>query len=149
MSPRFEALGEALAILFEVADKGKANSIIAQSPLTPFGTTCIYPQIPSIPPYHNNGIWPFVQSYWNLAAAKAGNEDVLNHGLASIYRAGGLFLTNYENFVAESGDFKGTEINSHRMLWSMAGMLAMVHRVFIGMSFDANGIRFQPAIPAA
>lgn len=147
LSPRFEALGEALAVLFEVADQGKANSIIAQSPLTPFGTTCIYPQIPNIPPYHNNGIWPFVQSYWNLAAAKAGNEDVLVHGLASIYRAGGLFLTNYENFVAESGDFKGTEINSHRMLWSMAGNLAMVHRVFIGMSFETDGITFHPVIP--
>jgi hypothetical protein len=147
LSPRFEALGEALSILFDIADRGKANSIIAQSPITPFGTTCIYPQIPNIPPYHNNGIWPFVQAYWNIAAAKAGNEDVLVHGLASIYRAGGLFLTNYENFVAETGDFKGTEINSHRMLWSMAGNLAMVHRVFMGMSFEADGINFNPVIP--
>ncbi len=147
LSSRFEALGEALSILFDVADAQQAQRIIGESPLTPFGTTCIYPQIPDIPPYHNNGIWPFVQAYWNLAAAKVGNEEVLTHGLAAIYRAGGLFLTNYENFVAESGDFKGTEINSHRMLWSMAGNLAMVHRVFMGMSFEANGIRFQPVIP--
>jgi glycogen debranching enzyme len=76
-SPRYEALGEALAILFEVADKSKAVSIIGKSPLTEFGATCIYPQIPDIPPYHNNGIWPFVQAYWNIAAAKTGNEDVL------------------------------------------------------------------------
>lgn len=148
-SPRFEALGEALSILFEVADESKAKSIISKSPLTTFGTTCIYPQIPEIPPYHNNGIWPFVQSYWNLAAAKTGNEAALLHGLASIYRAGGLFLTNYENFVAQNGDYVGTEINSHRMLWSMAGNLAMVHRVFMGISFDINGIQFSPAIPKA
>ena len=147
LSPRYEALGEALAILFDVADEEQANSIIAKSPLTAFGATCIYPQIPGIPPYHNNGIWPFVQSYWNLAAAKAGNEEVLTHGLAAIYRAAGLFLTNYENFVAESGDFLGTEINSHRMLWSMAGNLAMVHRVFMGISFERDGIRFQPVVP--
>ncbi|MCB0581955.1 MAG: hypothetical protein KDD10_21930 [Phaeodactylibacter sp.] len=149
LSPRFEALGEALAVLFDVADKEKAQSIIAQSPVTDFGVTCIYPQIPGIPPYHNDGIWPFVQSYWNLAAAKAGNEQVLNHGLAAIYRAGGLFLTNYENFVAGTGDFLGTEINSHRMLWSMAGNLAMVHRVFMGMSFEADGLRFSPVIPGS
>ncbi|MCB0597702.1 MAG: hypothetical protein KDD28_26730, partial [Phaeodactylibacter sp.] len=149
LSPRFEALGEALAILFGVADGEKAQSIIAQSPATAFGVTCIYPQIPGIPPYHNDGIWPFVQSYWNLAAAKAGNEKALNHGLAAIYRAGGLFLTNYENFVAGTGDFLGTEINSHRMLWSMAGNLAMVHRVFMGMSFEADGLRFSPAIPSS
>ena len=147
VSPRFEALGEALAVIFEVADKDRASMILSKSPVTDFGVTCIYPQIPGIPPYHNNGIWPFVQSYWNLAAAKAGNEQALNQGLAAIYRAGALFLTNYENFVAETGDFAGTEINSDRMLWSMAGNLAMVHRVFMGMSFEADGIRFQPVIP--
>lgn len=147
LSPRFEALGEALAVLFDVADADQAYSIFEKSPLTPFGTTCIYPQIPGIPPYHNNGIWPFVQSYWNLAAAKAGNETALLHGLAAIYRAGALFLTNYENMVAQTGDYVGTEINSDRMLWSMAGNLAMVHRVFIGMSFEVDGIRFSPVIP--
>ncbi|MEM6723060.1 MAG: glycogen debranching protein [Bacteroidota bacterium] len=149
VSPKFEALGEALAILFDVADASRRETIVGQSPLTEFGTTCVYPQIPGIPPYHNNGIWPFVQSYWNLAAAKAGNEAVLNHGLASIYRAAGLFLTNYENMVAETGDFLGTEINSHRMLWSMAGNLAMVHRVFMGMQFEVDGLRFEPFVPAA
>lgn len=147
LSPRFEALGEALAILFDVADANQAQSILEKSPLTAYGVTCIYPQIPGIPPYHNNGIWPFVQSYWNLAAAKAGNEQALVHGLAAIYRAGGLFLTNYENFVAQTGDFQGTEINSDRMLWSMAGNLAMVHRVFMGMQFEADGLRFAPVVP--
>lgn len=149
LSPRFEALGEALAVLFDVADPAQATAVFEKSPLTAFGVTCIYPQIPGIPPYHNNGIWPFVQSYWNLAAAKTGNEKALTHGLAAIYRAGALFLTNYENFVAQSGDFLGTEINSDRMLWSMAGNLAMVHRVFMGMNFEAEGIRFRPVVPTA
>ncbi len=149
LSPRFEALGEALAILFDVADEERTESIISQSPVTAYGTTCIYPQIPGIPPYHNNGIWPFVQSFWNLAAAKAGNETALLHGLASIYRPAGLFLTNYENFVAGNGDYVGTEINSDRMLWSMAGNLAMVHRLFIGISFEVDGLRFNPVIPKA
>ena len=147
-SPRFEALGESLAILFDVANKEQSNAIISKSPITKFGVTCIYPQIPGIPPYHNNGIWPFVQSYWNLAAAKVGNEKVLNQGLASIYRAGALFLTNYENMVADTGDFLGTEINSDRMLWSMAGNLAMVHRVFMGMSFEVDGLYFNPVVPS-
>ncbi len=147
ISPRFEALGGALAILFDIADPEQARSIVSHSPVTTFGTTCIYPQIPGIPPYHNNGIWPFVQSFWNLAAGQAGNEAALEHGLASIYRAGGLFLTNYENFVAETGDYVGTEINSPRMLWSMAGNLAMVHRLFMGLSFEVDGIQFQPVIP--
>jgi hypothetical protein len=146
-SKRYEALGEALTVLYDVADAKQSKMIIAQSPLTEYGATCIYPQIPGIPPYHNNAIWPFVQSYWNLAAAKVGNEKALNHGLASIYRAAGLFLTNYENMVADNGDFKGTEINSHRMLWSMAGNLSMVYRVFMGMHFEENQLVFEPVIP--
>jgi hypothetical protein len=148
VSPRFEALGEALSILFDVADQHRADSILSKSPVTEFGVTCIYPQIPGIPPYHNNAIWPFVQSYWNLAAAKSGNEAVLTQGLSSVYRAGALFLTNYENFVAETGDYVGTEINSDRMLWSMAGNLSMVHRVFMGMSFETDGLYFHPVIPS-
>lgn len=147
LSPRSEALGEALSIYFDLANSEKSKSIISKSPVTPFGATCIYPQIPEIPPYHNNAIWPFVQSYWNLAAAKTGNEKALVYGLSSIYRAAALYLTNYENFVAETGDFNGTEINSDRMLWSMAGNLAMVYRVFMGISFDTSGIAFSPTIP--
>ncbi|MBI1344395.1 MAG: glycogen debranching protein [Terrimonas sp.] len=147
LSPKSETLGEALTVLFDIADAKRAGSILEKMPLTAFGATCVFPQIPGIPPYHNNAIWPFVQSYWNLAAAKAGNEKALNHGLAAIYRAGALFLTNYENMVAETGDYFGTEINSDRMLWSMAGNLAMVHRVFMGMHFETDGIHFAPAIP--
>jgi len=147
-SKRFEALGEALSVLFDVADTTQARQIMQRAPLIPFGVPTIYPQIPGIPPYHNNSIWPFVQSYWNLAAAKTGNEAALTHGLGSLYRAAALFLTNYENMVAATGDFKGTEINSSRMLWSMAGNIAMVHRVFMGMNFETNGIRFAPVVPA-
>ncbi|HNG90557.1 MAG TPA: hypothetical protein PK858_10140, partial [Saprospiraceae bacterium] len=92
---------------------------------------------------------PFVQSYWNWAAAKTGNEAALTQGLGAIYRAAALFLTNYENMVAETGDFLGTEINSDRMLWSMAGNLAMVHRVFMGMQFKPEGLYFNPVVPKA
>jgi hypothetical protein len=148
-SPRFEALGAALSVIFDIADENRAEIIVSKSPLTTFGVTCIYPQISGIPPYHNDAIWPFVQAYWNLAAAKAGNEKVLSHGLASIYRAAGLFLSNYENMDTRSGDFKATEINSHQMLWSIAGNLAMVHRVFFGMDFQQNKLSFHPVIPSA
>ena len=149
ISPRSEALGEALSVLFGVADEERAASVLSKSPVTDYGISCIYPQIPGIPPYHNNAIWPFVQSYWNLAAARTGNEMALQHGLAAIYRACAFFLSNYENMVAQTGDFLGTEINSDRMLWSMAGNLAMVYRVLIGMSFETDGLHFSPAIPAA
>lgn len=146
-SERFETLGEALCILFDIADSAKAASIVKNAPLTTYGSSCFYPQIPHIPPYHNNSVWPFVQAFWNLAAAKVGNEAVLNHGMASIFRAAALFLTNYENMVADNGDYQGTEINSHRMLWSMAGNMAMINRVLMGIQFETGGIHFKPVVP--
>lgn len=148
-SPRSEALGEALSILYGVASPERIQKVVENAPVMPFGIPCIYPQIPNVPPYHNNGIWPFVQGYWNLAVKKAGNEQALLHGLASIYRPAALFTTNKENFVAESGDYANTQINSDRMLWSMAGNLAMVYRVFLGMSFQPDKLLFQPFIPQA
>ena len=78
LSPRSEALGEALCVYFNIADPAKQKSLIEKVPVTDYGISCIYPQIPGIPPYHNNGIWPFVQSFWNLAAAKAGNGPATN-----------------------------------------------------------------------
>lgn len=146
-SPRMEGLGEALAVLYDISTKEQNAQILSKVPLTDFGITCIYPNIPGIRPYHNNAIWPFVQMYWNLAAAKAGNFEALEHGMASIYRLSGLFLSNYENFDAETGDVKGPAINSERQLWSIGANLAMVHRLLLGMSFEENGIRFNPAIP--
>ncbi len=146
-SPRSETLGEAMSILFGVASKDQAQNIIASTPTTAFGTPCFYPQIPDLPPYHNNGIWPFVEAYWGWAAARAGNAASVEHSIASIYRPAGLFLSNKENMVAETGDYMGTEINSDRQLWSVAGNLAIVYRIFFGMEFSPSGLQLQPFIP--
>lgn len=149
VSPRFEALGEALAILNGVTDRDRAATIMERGPLTPFGVSCIYPQIPDMPPYHNNAVWPFVQAFWNLAAARVGNGAALSHGMGALYRAAALFLSNYENMVTETGGVTGTHVNSHRMLWSIAGNLAMVYRVLIGMDLRPDGLHFAPVIPEA
>ena len=148
VSPRSEALGEALCILFGIADKQRSASIIASVPQTEFGISCIFPQIPNIPPYHNNAVWPFVQTYWALAAAKAGNETAVIESIKSIYRPAALFLTNKENFVADNGDYAGTQINSSNMLWSLSGNLALIQKLVFGISFQADSIYFHPFVPA-
>jgi hypothetical protein len=45
------------------------------------------------------------------------NGMALEHGLASLFRAAAMFLTNKENMVAQNGDFNGTQVNSDRQLW--------------------------------
>jgi hypothetical protein len=147
VSPRSEALGEALCIVFGIADNKKAKQIVASTPLTAFGINCIYPNIPNIPPYHNNAVWPFVQTYWLWAAAKTGNEAAVAQSIFDIYRPAALFLTNKENFVAENGDFAGTVINSSNMLWSLSGNISLVHKVLFGIKFQSGSLLFEPYVP--
>ncbi len=149
LSPRAEALGNALAVLLGVANPEQAEQIAARFPLVAYGVPTLYPQTPGIPPYHNDSIWPFVVAYWTWAAAEAQNAAAVEHGLASLYRAAALFLTNKENMVASTGHFAGTEINSDRQLWSVAGTLASVYRVFFGMRFEEDRLVFEPFVPEA
>ena len=149
VSPRSEALGEALCLLFDVGDEMQQQQIIANAPVTSYGTPCIYPDIPGIPPYHNNAVWPFVQAYWLWAGAKAGNEQSVTESISAIYRPAALFLTNKENFVGTNGDYTGTQINSSNMLWSLSGNISIVHKVFFGIHFMEDRLVFKPFVPAA
>ncbi|MDD2960840.1 MAG: hypothetical protein PHR45_02010 [Muribaculaceae bacterium] len=147
LSSCIDNLGQSLSIIFDIASEGNAKSIISNTPITHFGTTSIYPMIKDIKPYHNDAVWPFVQSFWNLAAAKVKNKSAVNHGLGAMYRAAALFGTHKELFVASTGDYKGTAINSDKMLWSAAGNVAMIFRMFAGMNFETRGIVFKPFVP--
>ena len=144
---RAGGLGSALAVLSGVTDEARAQRVAENQPVVGFGTPTLWPYTPGIPPYHNAGIWPFVTSYWTWASAAAENTPGVEHGLASLYRAAGLFLTNKENMVAQTGHFEGTQINSDRQLWSVAGTLATVYRVFFGLRFTADGLRLDPFVP--
>jgi hypothetical protein len=147
LSPRVEALGEALTILFDIPVITRQEQMLISVPLLPYGVPTVFPETPGIPPYHNRSVWPFVQAFWNLAAAKRLDGPALVYGMASIYRAAVLFTTNKENFVADTGTFSGTEINSDRQLWSVGGNLAMVYRVLFGMDFRQDGLHLNPVVP--
>jgi hypothetical protein len=149
LSPKAEALGEALCVLFGIAEGERAQQVVSKTPTVPFGVSCIYPQIPGIPPYHNDAVWPFVQSFWALAAAQAGNEASLTESMAAIYRPAALFLTNKENFVARNGDYAGTQINSSNMLWSLSGSLSLVYKVLFGIQYQGDRLVFRPFVPQA
>jgi hypothetical protein len=149
LSPRSDALGEALTIIYGVADAQKAGAITSKTPLVAFGAPTFWPYTPNMPSYHNGALWPFVNAFWTWAAADAGNTAAVEHGLASIYRPAALFLTNKENMLAQTGHFDGTVLNSDRQLWSVAGNLATQYRVLFGMRFGADRLAFAPMVPPA
>ena len=146
-SPRSETLGEALAILWDIAGPEQAERICANMASQSFGTSCFFPNISGIPPYHNDAMWPFVQAFWMKACAYAGNEKGVLHSIACIWRNAGLYLTNKENMVIYDGKWQGTEINSSNMLWSLSGNLSIVYSVLFGINYGKDGLSFKPFVP--
>ena len=49
--------------------------------------------------------------------------------------------------VLSTGDHIGTQINSDRQLWSVAGNLASVYRILFGMELRVDGLQIKPFIP--
>jgi len=152
---RYDLLGESLAILFGVADAEQAKSIIEKYPVGPHGPPVVWPQERTVPIYHNQGIWPFVTTYWVKAARKAGNAEAVNNGVRSLEHLAAVNLSNMENYDftsslahVENKALNGPVINSRRQLWSVAGYLSMVQDVIFGLETSWEGIRFQPTITA-
>lgn len=146
LSPRSETLGEALCILFGVASPKQARSILANMPVSQFGPTVFWPQIADQFSYHNNAIWPFVTSFYALAASKAGSHSGILCAMKSNAEFAAAHGTNYENRVSSDGS-TATSKNSPRQLWSIAGYLGVYRRLMLGMDYTPDGIRFCPDIP--
>ncbi|MDQ3395279.1 MAG: glycogen debranching protein [Bacteroidota bacterium] len=147
LSPRAEALGEALCVLYDIADPKRQKVIMEHTPVLDYGIPSIFPQIPNVPSYHNNGIWPFVQAFWTIAAGKVKNETAVMDSLSALYRAAALFLSNKENFVAGTGNDDGTQFNSDRQLWSVAGTLGVFYKVVFGIELAYDKLIFNPLVP--
>jgi hypothetical protein len=102
-----DALGNSLAILFDLADPAKANTIIDHFIQT--GMNRPYPIMANYPPiqpgdkdwreyyrnahlnlpyqYHNGGIWPFVGGFYVAALMKAGRKDFAKEELENLAKA--------------------------------------------------------------
>ncbi|MFL6120774.1 MGH1-like glycoside hydrolase domain-containing protein [Actinophytocola sp.] len=149
---RWEGLGNALAVLWGVADDDQAAAIFRALTPTPHGLPCLWPPYALWRPwllrdeyyYHNGMVWPFVQGYWGWAAASRGAVDVFAAELASLAGLAGRAPTYHEFYRPGSGRPDG----SARQLWSAAGYLAMVHHGLLGLEFGVDAIRFRPVVPA-
>ena len=145
-----ETLGHSLAILYGVAEGERASRLSQSMPVVDFGAPVFWPWIPDMPPYHNRAVWPFVQSYWVLASARTGNEQGVLHGISAVWRAAMMYATNKENFVANDGNWKGTQVNSSNMLWSLSGSLGITFRTLAGINYTTpDAISFSPVVPKA
>lgn len=148
LSTGSDALGQSLAVLFNVTTSEQSKSLIASMPVTPFGVTAMWPNDTDEEAYFNNAVWPFVQAYYTWAGKHTGNETAVTFGMASMLRATALFLSNNEMFTAQSGDYRLAGNPDNTRLWSVAGNLAMVYRVLFGIEFMPDKLMFRPMVPS-
>ena len=142
-----ETLGESFCVLFGIADEERAAKVISSMHVGEFGPPIFSPQIVSQGDYHNNGVWPYVTSFWGKAAAEAENEKALMHALACNVRTAALYATNYENYSFNTGNPYTTLMNSPNMLWGLSGFMGLFHRTFFGFEFTQEGLALKPFVP--
>jgi hypothetical protein len=150
--PQMEGLGEALCILYGIADAQQAASVLKSTPTTDFGFPCLWPQFPEYAAYgkdftyfyHNGMIWPFVQSYWALAAAHTGDISTFDQEMEKLLKLSQRNNTFMEYYHPQDG----TPSGSQDQLWSASGYLGMIYHGLFGIRFEENGIRFNPVVPA-
>jgi len=149
---QYDLLGNAWAILLDIADEQQAKQIVSHYPHLPKGASVIWPQQRDTLIYHNQAIWPFVTAFWLRAAKKVENAPAVTLGISSLVRGAALSLSNMENFDAVTGrveidsEHKEPQVNSPRQLWSVAGYLSMIHDIIFGLTWTDSGIRLAPYI---
>ncbi|MGE4568781.1 MAG: hypothetical protein AB7C90_06305 [Bacteroidales bacterium] len=146
-SNRAESLGEALTVLFEIANDQQSASLFAQTPGTPFGLPASFPAGAPNEPGLNGSVYPMVNGYWAWAAAKSKNANAALYAISSIYRPASLLLSNRLSVSSQTGGTESQAAKADGHLWSIAANLSVVYRVYFGLDFQAKGLAFFPVVP--
>lgn len=143
MSPCADNMGQALCVLWDVADDNRGENLINKMHLSYYGVSLTYPLNLGVKAEFNNAFIPMVQALWNLAAARNGNIAMLRRGIGSQIRPQALLASCDVSTTATTG----APIDRSYSRGNAAGNLAMVYNVIAGMKFLPNGIEFTPKVP--
>lgn len=141
-APMIDNLGQALSIIWDIAEDDRAANLLANTPFPKFGIPQYYPLPDSAGKYTS---YPYMQAMWNIAAAKDGNESVLRHGLGALYRSPAIHGSHKCKVASETGELKRCDDTTG--LINASGNIAMILHVFAGMVFHSYGIEFNPVVP--
>lgn len=144
-SPVIDNFAQALSVLWNIASDDRAENLMMYTPINYYGVTVTSPHYESEDIINlSEVVTPMVQAFWNLAAAKTENEAMLRYGLGAMYRAQALFCANKGGLNGLTGKPLGPVRGD---IGSASGNLAMVFRIYAGMTFLPNGIEFNPFVP--
>lgn len=144
-SPCVDNLGQALCVLWNIANDDRAENLIMRTPLAPYGITVTSPHYSSPGMLTQSEVsFPIIQAFWNIAAAKVGNEHSLRRGLGALYRLPALYCSFKSWCNAYTGE---TQDPGEGSLGAAAANVAMLLRVYAGITYLPNGMELNPFIP--
>lgn len=143
MSPCSDNMGQALCVLWDIADDNRGETLVNEMHLSYYGIPLTYPINMSVRPEFNNAVIPMVQALWNLAAARNDNIAMLRRGIGAQIRPQALLASCDVSTSATTG--APLDISYSR--GNAAGNLSMIYNVIAGMKFLPNGIEFRPKVP--
>ncbi len=144
-----DVLGNGYAVWYNIGGQDKADSIMENYTLVPFGANTVYPQKNAERwtdyKYHDSGVWPGWEALLMIGAVNNANENNLlaEEIWNSCIRGAVACLTNYEVIDYETG----AGLHSTQQLWSVAATMAGYFRVLFGMEYTTEGITFDPYVP--
>lgn len=161
-----EGLGLSFAVVFGVVDKEQALRAIANTVVSDYGITSIYPDYkrfsPQMPGRHNNIIWPMVNGFFSNAAVFVGSYKTYDHELNSLIslaldedKGNYSFFEIYNPYTGKpDGGYQFGENNPEHhwvscrlQTWSATAFINMVHSGLLGLRLMPDGILFQPHLP--
>ena len=143
MSLCADNMGQALCIIWDIAEDDRAETLVNEMPLTNYGVPLTYPINEGIRSELNNAVIPMVQALWNIAAAQNGNIAMLRRGIGAMLRTQALAATCATACSATTGECMPCPLARG----NAAGNIAMIYRIITGMNFLPNGIEFDPKVP--
>ncbi len=144
-----DVLANGYAVWYNIGGQEKADSIMENHTLVPFGANTVYPQKNAQRwtdyKYHDSGVWPGWEAILMIGAVNNANENNLlaEEIWNSCIRGAAACLTNYEVIDYETGE----GLHSTQQLWSVAATMAGYYRVLFGMEYTTEGITFDPYVP--
>lgn len=163
-SDRQECLGHAYALLFGVADKNKAKSVIEKQIVLPTGVPVVWPMFDR----HKDGtgnsfgrhcgcIWPPFEAMFALAAKKYGNNELFLKQIDNLSKYACRDLHFAEIYHPLTGEiyggiqqFRDNDMylwkSCSRQTWSATGFLRLLLRGLAGMELSTDGITFNPVL---
>lgn len=156
-----EGMGNSFAVIFGIADGEKAEKVLKNQHITPYGIPCVYP---SFSRYkggfgrHSGTVWPHMQAFWAYAAVEHGDTAAFDkefNMLTDVSVRDGFFAEIYHPETGEiygglqERDKRGIVLwdSEKKQTWSATGYLNMLYSGIGGMRFENGGVRFKPYLP--